>query len=117
MAIAAHRVQGLIVTNDPIFTPNAERLVDFASRNRLAAIYFFDSFADAGGLMAYGASQDESYQRAARYVDRILKGAKPGDLPVEQPTHFKLVLNLRTAKALGLAVPDSLLVSADRIIE
>ena len=109
--------QGLIVTNDPLFTPHAARLVEFAARRRLPAMYFFDLFADAGGLMAFGASPEDSYRRAANYIDKIFRGVKPGDLPVEQPTLFRLTINLRTAKALGISVPDSILVRADKVIE
>ena len=115
--IAASPAQGLIVTNDPVFTPHADRLVAFTAARRLPAIYYFSMFAETGGLMAYGASADETYQRAAAYVDRVLRGAKAGTLPVEQPTRLKLVVNLRTAKALGLNLPDSILARADEVIE
>jgi putative ABC transport system substrate-binding protein len=115
--IGSSGVEALIVTNDPFFTPNRAKLVQFAASKRLPAVYFFKSFAEAGGLMAYGASTDESYRKAAAYVDRILKGAKPADLPIEQPTRFELVINLRTAKALRLTIPQSLLLRADQLIE
>jgi putative ABC transport system substrate-binding protein len=115
--IGASGAQGLIVTNDPFFTANQAKLLQFTAGRRLPALYFFRLFADAGGLMTYGASLDESYRRAAAYVDRILKGAKPGELPVEQPTRFELVINLKTAKALGLTIPQSLLLRADQVIE
>ena len=93
------------------------RLVDLAAKNGLPAVYQWKEFVDAGGLMAYGPDQADLSRRAATYVDKILKGAKPGDLPVEQPTKFDLVINLRTAKALGLTIPPSLLQRADQVIE
>jgi len=116
-AIGTSDAQGLIVSNDPFFNVNRVKLVQFAARKRLPAMYFFDLFAEAGGLMVYGASLVDSYRKAAAYVDRILKGARPGDLPVEQPTRFELVVNLKTAKALGLTIPQRLLLRADRVIE
>ena len=93
------------------------RLVDLAAQNRLPAVYLGRPFVDAGGLMAYGANGADLHRRAATYVDKILKGAKPADLPVEQPTAFELVVNVKVAKALGLTVPPSLLASADELIE
>ncbi|HEV2055380.1 MAG TPA: ABC transporter substrate binding protein, partial [Methylomirabilota bacterium] len=93
------------------------RLVDLAAKNRLPAVYFSRDFVDAGGLMSYGANGPDLYRRAATYVDRILKGAKPADLPVEQPTKFELVINLKTAKALDLTIPQSLMLRADQIIQ
>jgi putative ABC transport system substrate-binding protein len=83
----------------------------------LPAVYFVENFPDAGGLMSYGPSIADTYRRAASHVDKILKGARPGDLPVEQPSTFQLVVNLRTAQALGLAVPRALLLRADRVID
>ena len=91
--------------------------MSFAQRHRLPSIYGVEEYADAGGVMAYGASNRAAYRRAAFFVDRILKGARPRDLPVEQPTQFELVINLKTSKALGLAIPPSLLRRADRLIE
>jgi putative ABC transport system substrate-binding protein len=91
--------------------------VEFASKSRLPAVFTLRGFADAGGLLVYGASYPEMFRRAATYVDKILKGAKPADLPVEQPTKFELVINLKTARALGLIMPPSLLLRADQVIE
>ena len=116
-AVGASGAQGIIVTNSPFFSANRAKLVRFAAEKRLPAIYFFNLFPDAGGLMSYGGSVEESYRRAAAQVDRILKGAKPGDLPIDQATKFELVVNLKTAKALGLRIPQSLLSRADRVIE
>jgi putative ABC transport system substrate-binding protein len=116
-AIAASRASGLIVTADPLFFSNRGKLLKFASARRLPAIYFFRDFVDDGGLMAYGPSLADAFRRAATYVDKILKGAKPGDLPVEQPTKFELVINRKTARALGLPIPESLLVRADEVIQ
>jgi putative ABC transport system substrate-binding protein len=93
------------------------RLVDLAAKNRLPAVYVQREFVEAGGLMAYGPNLADLFRRAATYVDKILKGAKPGDLPVEQPTKFDLVINLKTAKALGLTVPPSLLGRADEVLQ
>lgn len=94
-----------------------QRIVDLAARNRLPAVYGSVQFVDAGGLMSYGPSEADLYRRAATYVDKILNGAKPGDLPVEQPAKFDLVINVKSAKALGLIVPPSLLTRADRLIQ
>jgi putative ABC transport system substrate-binding protein len=107
----------LLLLLDPIFTASARRIADIAIKNHLPTIYGLRQFADAGGLMAYGPSTAEVVRRAAFYVDKILKGAKPADLPVEQLTIFELVINLKTAKALGLTIPPSLLLRADHVIE
>jgi putative ABC transport system substrate-binding protein len=114
--IASGRFDGIIIAPDPYFNANRNRIVRFAASRRLPAVYFFRSFAEAGGLMAYGANNAESIRAAARYVGRILKGAKPAELPVDQPTRFELVINLKTAKALGLRIPQSLIVRADQLI-
>jgi putative ABC transport system substrate-binding protein len=98
-------------------TSNRKQIVGFALKSRLPSVYPQREYVDAGGLMSYGADQAESYRRVAYYVDRILKGAKPADLPVEQPTKFELVINLKTAKALNLTIPQSVLFRADRVIK
>jgi len=116
-AIGASGAQAIIVTSDPFLLEKRAALVQFAASKRLPAMYFFKLFADAGGLMSYGASLEESYRRAATYVDKILKGAKPADLPVEQPMRFEFVINMKTARALGLGIPQSLLLRADHAIE
>jgi putative ABC transport system substrate-binding protein len=100
-----------------MFLREHRRLVDLAARNRLPAVYTSREFVDAGGLMSYGANQPDLFRRAATYVDKILKGAKPGDLPVEDPTKFELVINLKTVKALGLTIPRSVLSQADEVIQ
>ena len=115
-AIGSSGAQGLIVVNAPLFAARRVQIVRFAAEKRLPAIYFFNLFPDAGGLMSYGGSIEETYRRAAVYTDKILKGAKPGDLPIEQATRFELVLNLKAAKALGLTLSPPLLVRADRVI-
>jgi putative ABC transport system substrate-binding protein len=96
---------------------NAELIASLAAKNQLPAIFFDSAFVDAGGLVSYGPNFTEMHRRAAYFVDRILKGAKPGDLPVEQPTKFDLVINLSTARKLGLVVPATFLLRADRIVE
>jgi len=111
------RVGGVLVLADPMFNNEARRLAQLASTSGLPAIYGFRISVDAGGLMSYGPDFPDLFYRAAAYVDKILKGAKPGDLPIEQPTKFELVINLKTAKALGLTIPRSLLLRADQVIE
>jgi putative ABC transport system substrate-binding protein len=107
----------LIAVEDPLTTDYRHQIADFAAENRLPAIYGLRMFVDAGGLLSYGADLADLYRRAAGYVDKVLKGAKPSDLPVEQPTKFELVVNLKTAKALGLIIPPTLLATADEVIE
>jgi len=108
---------GVVVGSAPLFQRDNFEIVRLLNARRLPAIFFDPSFARAGGLMAYGASIPEVWRRAAYFVDRILRGAKPEDLPIEQPTKFELVINLKTAKALGLTIPPSLLQRADQVIE
>lgn len=96
---------------------NRERIITFAAQYRLPAVYAFRFFAASGGLVSYGVDTGDLYRRAGSYVDRILKGAAPADLPVQQPTKFELVINLKTAKALGLDIPSALLARADEVLE
>ena len=115
--ISRARAGGLFIAASPTTYNDRALIVDFADRTRLPSIYANRESAEAGGLMSYGASNRDNYRRAATYFDKILKGAKPGDLPIEQPTKFELVINLKTAKALGLTIPPSLLGRADQMIE
>jgi putative tryptophan/tyrosine transport system substrate-binding protein len=116
-AIVRERPDGLVVLLDSLTGDHRHEIVDFAAKNRLPAIYGGTPFAEAGGLLVYSVDFHELWRRAAIYVDRILRGAKPADLPVEQPTKFELVINLKTAKALGLTIPQSLLLRADQVID
>jgi putative ABC transport system substrate-binding protein len=116
-AIAQSDAKSIVVLPDPMFLANREQLVELIRQSRLPAIYMETGFVAAGGLISYGPNFTELFRRAAAYVDKILKGAKPGDLPVEQPTKFELVINLKTAKALGIEVPPTLLARADQVIE
>jgi putative ABC transport system substrate-binding protein len=109
--------QALLVLPSPIFSAHRRVLIKLAASYRLPAFYEFKEYVEDGGLMSYGPSITDMYRRAASYVDRILNGAKPGDLPIERPTKFDLVINLKTAKALGLTIPRSLLIRADQLIE
>jgi putative ABC transport system substrate-binding protein len=111
------RPDGLYVTSSPLFVTNRKRIVGFALKSRLPSVYSNREAVNAGGLMYYGGDLAESYRRIAYYVDKILKGAKPADLPVEQPTKFELVLNLKTAKQIGLTIPQSMLYRADKVIK
>ena len=116
-AVIRARAGALLVTADPMFVTHRTQLANLAARNRLPAMYGRRDHVEAGGLMAYGASSPALYRSAATYVDKILKGAKPTDLPMEQPTKFELTINLKTAKALGLTIPQSLLQRADQVVE
>jgi putative tryptophan/tyrosine transport system substrate-binding protein len=117
-AISKWRPDGLYVPRrPPLMFANEKRIVGFALKSRLPSMYAIRESVDAGGLMSYGADVAESYRRVAYYVDRILKGAKPADLPVEQPTKFELVINLKTAKQIGLTIPQSMLYRADKVIK
>jgi putative ABC transport system substrate-binding protein len=116
IAIADKKIGAIVVHDNPIFVRDAKLLAAIAAKQRLASVGFLE-FTAAGGLVAYGVNFHDMYRRAAYFVDKILKGAKPGDLPIEQPTKFELVINLRTAKALGLTIPPTLLARADEVIE
>lgn len=111
------QADGLITLNDALFFSERNRISELAASRRLPAVYPESEFVRAGGLMAYGPSLSDLFQRAASYVDKILKGARPADLPIEQPTKFELVFNLKSAKALGLTIPESFLIRADEVIE
>jgi putative tryptophan/tyrosine transport system substrate-binding protein len=113
----ARGVDALMQMDDPLFTTHFRQLAELAVRSRLPAIAGIREYVDAGGLMSYGADYADLYRRAATYVDKILKGTKPADLPIEQPSKFELVINRKTAKALGLTIPQSLLLRADQVIE
>ena len=116
-AATRERAEALSVRSDSLVLFHRKRIVEFAGRRRLLAIYELSEFVEAGGLMSYGPQRVDLYRRAATYVDKILRGANPADLPVEQPTKFELVINLKTAKALGLTIPQSLLLRADQVIQ
>jgi len=115
-AMGKQRPDGLYVIASPLMNSNQKRIVDLALKSRLPSMYTTRSYVDAGGLMYYGADLADSYRRVAYYVDRILKGANPADLPVEQPTKFEFVINLQTAKKIGLTIPPELLARASKII-
>jgi ABC-type uncharacterized transport system substrate-binding protein len=117
-AVTTGRAEALVVpAQNPVALANRSEIVRLAQRNRLPSIYGTREFADAGGLMAYGPNGADLWRHAATYVDKILKGTKPGDLPVEQPTKFELVINMKTAKDLGLSIPQTILLQADQVIE
>jgi putative ABC transport system substrate-binding protein len=108
---------GLIVTGSPLTLVHRDLIITLAARHRLPAVYPFRYFATSGGLISYGPNTTDPHRRAASYIDRILKGEKPADLPVQAPTKYELVINLKTAKALGLEIPPTLLARADEVIE
>jgi len=116
-AIAQSGAKAVIVLPDPMFLANRQQIVELTNRLRLPAIYMETGFVAVGGLISYGPNFTELFRRAAAYVDKILKGAKPADLPVEQPTKFELAINLKTAAAIGLTAPTSILLRADEVIE
>jgi len=111
------RAGALLVLQSALTNANRKTITDLALKNRLPAMYTQDEYVDAGGLMSYGVDTSDLYRRAAVYVDKILKGAKPADLPVEQPTKFELVINLKTAKQIGLTIPPNVLARADKVIK
>jgi putative ABC transport system substrate-binding protein len=115
--VTRDRAGALMVFDDQVTFVNRRRIVDFAARTRLPAVYSFRFYVDEGGLMSYSPNLAELFRRSAAYIDKILRGAKPADLPVEQPTKFELLINMRTAKALGLTIPPAVLARADEIIE
>jgi putative ABC transport system substrate-binding protein len=117
LAILQERPNGLLVLADALLYHHKSQIVDFTSRARLPAVFPFREFTELGGLMSYGPNLPDMFRMAASYVDKILKGAKPADLPIEQPTKFQFVINLKTANALGLTVPPTLLARADEVIE
>ena len=116
-ALNKERPNGLYVSGGPLMTANQKRLVELVLKSRLPSMYIRSQFVEAGGLMSYGVDIADSYRRVAIYVDKLLNGAKPGDLPVERPTKFELGINLKTAKQIGLTIPPNVLARADRVIK
>ena len=116
-AVVNERANALLVTPHPFFVDRRQQIINFAARNKLPAIYFSSGFVNDGGLMSYGPNAQDLWRRAATYVDKILKGTKPADLPVEQPMKFELVINLKTAKQIGLTIPQLMLYRADKVIK
>ena len=115
--LARNHVTVFVLVNSSAFVANRKQLLDSAARHRVAGVYPASEWVETGALLSYGQSRSESYERAASYVDKILKGAKPGDIPIEQPIRFELIVSMKTAKAFGIKVPNSILVRADKIIE
>jgi putative ABC transport system substrate-binding protein len=116
-ALTRTRAEAVVVLGDPLTITYRSQIVEFAAKSRLPTIHPFRESVEAGGLMAYGVDLLDMYRRAASYVDKILRGAKPADLPIEQPTKFEFVINIKAAKALGLTIPPSLLLRADHVVE
>jgi putative ABC transport system substrate-binding protein len=116
-AMAQKRARALFVIADPLFFPERRRISDLAIKHHLPSVSGMSEYVEAGGVLSYGPSYSDLFRRAAVYVDKILKGAKPGDLPVEQPMNFELVINLKTARALGVTIPPAILLRTDRVIE
>jgi putative tryptophan/tyrosine transport system substrate-binding protein len=114
---AKGRADAILIMNSPIFIAYRKQVTDLAAKNRLPAIYYSTEFVEDGGLMCYGVSFTDLYRRAPTYVDKILKGRNPADLPVEQPKKFEFVINLKTAKQIGLTIPPNVLARADRVIK
>jgi putative ABC transport system substrate-binding protein len=117
IALGREPGSGLVVMADPFTAAHRVPIISAAARNNVPAVYYLSDFAREGGLLSYGNDLTDTFRRAASYVDRILRGAKPGDLPVQLPTKFEMVVNLKTAKALGLTIPPNLLALADEVIE
>jgi len=115
--MAHESIRGVIVVSGPLFFFQKSQVVELTIKNRIPTVFMYSDFPDAGGLMSYGQNLADAYRREATYVDKILKGARPGDLPIEQPTTFELVVNLKTATALGFTIPQSVLLRADRVIK
>ena len=116
-AASKGRADGLLVLSGPVLTSHRTQVLDLAVESRLPAIYNFPEWVEAGGVMSYGVNLTDLFQRAATYVDKILKGAKPADLPVEQPKKFEFIINLKAAKQIGLTIPPNVLARADRVIK
>ena len=116
-AMATGRVEALLVVTDSMFILHRARLVNLAAKSRIPTVYPESQYVEEGGLMTYGVNVADLYRRAATYVDKVLKGAKPAELPIEQPTKFELVINLKTAKQIGLTIPPNVLARADKVIK
>jgi putative ABC transport system substrate-binding protein len=116
-AMAEQRAEGVVITYNPFFSQQMKQIAELALKNRIPSLCATSAGADAGLLLSYGSNANEDFRRAASYVNKIIKGAKPGDLPIEQPTTIELVINMKTARALGINIPQSILVRADRVIQ